>query len=75
MDLIISEVASKLTTTLTKPEDVIIEHFDNTTDMYIIAKGECAVILINDTNKNHSTHSRILRAGDYFGEIALIYGC
>ena len=42
--------------------------------MFIIAKGECTVNVV-DERKREDTGHRILRAGDYFGEIALLYGC
>jgi hypothetical protein len=37
-----------LTTELKQPEDVIIKHFDDTTDMYMISKGEVVVNLIDE---------------------------
>jgi CRP-like cAMP-binding protein len=42
--------------------------------MFIIAKGECTVNVIDEKKRELEGH-RVLRAGDYFGEIALIYGC
>jgi CRP-like cAMP-binding protein len=42
--------------------------------MYFIAKGECAVNII-DEKKRVIEDYKILRIGDYFGEVALIYGC
>ena len=47
---------------------------DSSTDMYIIAKGECSVSIVDEKKKTHNNH-RILRPGDYFGEIAMVYGC
>lgn len=41
--------------------------------MYVLAKGACEV-LITDQKKN-TQRMKILRPGDYFGEIGLIYGC
>jgi CRP-like cAMP-binding protein len=42
--------------------------------MYFLAKGECAVNIIDEKNKIYYDH-KILRPGDYFGEISMIYGC
>lgn len=71
---IIKEMVSKLETKLSQPDDVIIEYMDATSDMYIIAKGECSVAIVDEKKKTHNNH-RILRSGDYFGEISMIYGC
>lgn len=71
---IIKQIVINLTTELTQPEDVIIKHFDDTTDMYMISKGEVVVNLIDERKKGiHSKKS--LLPGDYFGEISLIYQC
>lgn len=40
--------------------------------MYIIAKGACEVSIIDE--KKNTQKLKVLRPGDYFGEIALIYG-
>lgn len=53
---------------------MIIRHFDDSTDMYIIAKGEVEVCVI-DESKHRVLDRRILMVGDYFGEISLIYQC
>jgi CRP-like cAMP-binding protein len=42
--------------------------------MYFIAKGECSVHIIDEKKRAHRDH-KILRVGDYFGEISMIYGC
>ena len=42
--------------------------------MYIVAKGECSVRILNEENKM-DPKEKPLRIGAYFGEIALIYGC
>lgn len=41
--------------------------------MYLVSKGACLVTLI-DEKKNEQVIKE-LRPGEYFGEIALIYGC
>jgi len=69
---IINVIVRKMATQLNQPEDIVIQQFDDTTDMYFIAKGECSVILIDEKKK---AHEKSLRIGDYFGEISMIYGC
>lgn len=71
---IVTTIVSRLTTVLSTPEEVVINQFDDSTDMYFIAKGECAVNII-DEKKRVIENYKILRIGDYFGEIAMIYGC
>lgn len=41
--------------------------------MFIIAKGEVKVLVTNEKKKTNVIKS--LRPGEFFGEIALIYGC
>lgn len=48
---LIEKIVSNLTTELAKPEDVIIENFADTTDMYIVAKGEVYVNIVDDKKK------------------------
>jgi len=70
---IVTMFVRKLTTKLIQPEDVIVQQEEESTDMFIIAKGECEVNIMDESKKNKLV--RILRSGDYFGEISLIYGC
>ena len=51
----------------------MVEQYDSTDSLYIIAKGECSVEML-DHKKNLNKLKR-LRPGDFFGEISLIYGC
>lgn len=64
---------SKFETKLREPEDVVIEQFSDTNSLFLIAKGACEVYLVNE--KKNKMKIKNLRSGDYFGEIALIYGC
>lgn len=41
-------MVSKFATKLYKPEEVIISNFDNSRDLYIIAKGECSAIMLDE---------------------------
>jgi len=44
--------------------------------MYMVAKGECEVKATDAASDQKVNKSpKYLRPGDYFGEIALIYGC
>jgi hypothetical protein len=40
-------MVKNLTTELKQPEDIIIQHYDDSTDMYVIAKGEVMVTIID----------------------------
>ena len=73
-DIVISMIVSLFVTELKQPEDVIMHQFDDSTDMYIIAKGECVVNIRNERNEVMKNY-RVLTSTDYFGEISLIYGC
>ena len=48
--------------------------FETSTDMFIVAKGECVVNIKDEKGKLVKGH-KVLTTSDYFGEIALIYGC
>jgi CRP-like cAMP-binding protein len=71
---IIKQLVRHLKTKLTSPEEIIIRSFDDTTDMFIISKGEVQVTVI-DERKPKLSESKPLLPGDFFGEIALIYEC
>lgn len=71
---IVKTIVEKLKTVLSTPEEVIFSQNDISSDMYFIAKGECAVNII-DEKRRLIKDFKILRIGDYFGEIALLYGC
>lgn len=64
---------SKFKTELREPEDIVVQQFDDSDSMFIIAKGACEVSIIDE--KRNTQIIKTLRPGDYFGEIALIYGC
>ena len=65
---------SKFNTVFLQPEDVVIEQLDlGDTSMYLIADGACQVKIIDQ--KKNIRLGKLLRAGDYFGEISLIYDC
>ena len=66
-------IVSKLETKLTQPEDIIVRQYDETDDMFIVAKGECIVNIRDEENKVIKGH-RVLGHSDYFGEISLLYG-
>lgn len=66
-------MVNKFKTELREPEYTVIEQYDSTDSMFIIAKGECTVNIIDE--KKNSKKLKILRPGDFFGEISLIYGC
>ena len=47
--------------------------FDDSEDMYLVSKGACQVSIIDE--KKNEQILKELRPGEYFGEIAMIYGC
>lgn len=79
IDLIVSNMSTKLS----EPDSVIIEQFQEGEAMYLIAKGECMVIVGEESEdrfyKSNTTEeidqNTMLRSGQYFGEISLVYGC
>ena len=66
-------MVNKFKTELREPEYSVIEQYDSSDSMFIIAKGECAVSVVDE--KKNIKKIKTLRPGDYFGEIALMYGC
>lgn len=64
---------SKFTTVLKEPEDIVIQQLDDTDSMFLISDGACQVKIIDE--KKNVRLGKLLRSGDYFGEISLIYAC
>lgn len=73
VDQTIRFLVMKLVTVLSVPEDVLFRQDDESNDMYFIAKGECSVS-IRDYKKREHKNFKILKPGDHFGEISLLYG-
>lgn len=67
-------LVSKLVTVLAVPEDILFRQDDESSEMYFIAKGECSVNIRDYKKRDHSNY-KILKQGDHFGEISLIYNC
>lgn len=44
---VLNKILKHLSTELYKPEDTVIRYFDDDTDMYLIAKGEVRISIIN----------------------------
>jgi CRP-like cAMP-binding protein len=59
---------------LNNPEDAIVRQDENKTDMFVLTKGFCTITVL-DERKVEVKNFKILRPGDHFGEISLIYGC
>lgn len=55
-----------------KPDDVIVQEGDDGTDFYFIAVGTCGIF-----HKHFPTQSKkkLLKAGNYFGELAVLFDC
>lgn len=73
LDEIASMMIAKFKTSLREPEDIVVEQFADTNTLFLIAKGACAVSIIDE--KKNLQKLKNLRPGDYFGEISLVYGC
>lgn len=73
-DDFVNIVVSKLATVLYIPEELIVKQEEETYDMYFIAKGDCAINVRDERKKEH-TDVGVLREGDHFGEISMIYKC
>jgi CRP-like cAMP-binding protein len=73
MQEIVSIIVCKLKTELGEPEKIVVEQFADTEEMFFIAKGACAVFIIDEKKNNRKIKN--LRPGDYFGEISMIFGC
>lgn len=75
-DFYIRIIVSRMSTELVEPDYVVVDQYQEGTGMYLIAKGECQVV-VGDENerKKDKQHDKFLRPGQYFGEISLVYGC
>jgi CRP-like cAMP-binding protein len=56
------------------PEEMILNQFDPSEEMFFISSGDCTVN-IKDNNRREVVGHRLLVEGDHFGEIGLIYDC
>ena len=63
---------SKLGTSFSTPEEVIVHCNTEGNDMYFVANGDCAVNIIMPDNREIIAH-RLLVEGDHFGEISMVY--
>lgn len=66
-------VIEKVSVNSYPPEAIIIQQGGNPDGMYINSKGELAVLVKDEYNKQ--SFVRILESGDLFGEVALIAEC
>jgi CRP-like cAMP-binding protein len=73
-DDFIQILVPKLVTVLCIPEDIVVKQDEESYDMYFIAKGYCSVN-VRDQRKIEHTNIRVLKEGDHFGEISMIYKC
>lgn len=69
-DNLIDYVLEKITTSSYPPEDEIIRQGQTADEMYFLSTGEC-VVMVKDRYKVFN-QERIIKPGDFFGELALI---
>ena len=77
-------------TTSSEPDAVIIEQYQEGQAIYLISKGECRVIVSEESNLSGSIttvsnpkkneegkkkEEKLLRPGYLFGEISIVYNC
>eukprot|EP00347_Sterkiella_histriomuscorum_P002268 403368814 len=78
-DATIEFMVQKMKLIMASPEDIIIKEGDNiekNPNMFFIAQGSCIVEQQDRISvKKQGIKIRNLEAGDYFGEVALIYNC
>lgn len=66
-------VIEKVITYSYPPEDIIVRQGDAPTALYILSKGELAVMVKDEYNKE--SFVRVLESGSIFGEVAIITDC
>ena len=66
IDFLINDVS----TFLYMPEDRIVSQGEQGDSLFLIAKGECSVSVIDHMRRNH--HVRKLKQGEYFGEVSIL---
>ena len=62
---IVSMMISKFKTVLREPEDIVVEQFTDTDDMYLIAKGACEVFIV-DEKKNRNRRTKPQRVENFW---------
>jgi hypothetical protein len=73
LEEVVSDMVTRFKTEFREPEEKVVEQFDDTDSLYLIAKGACKVTLKDQKKNEHQLKN--LRPGDFFGEISLVYGC
>jgi CRP-like cAMP-binding protein len=85
---LIKPIVQRMETQLSEPDKVIIEKYKEGNAMYLISKGECLVIVneestfkgaFSSSNKKGQDEKKekekLLRPGYLFGEISIVYNC
>lgn len=72
---ILDAIVKRMVTQLAEPDIVVVEQFQEGEAMYLIAKGECEVMVGDESEKKKGESPKLLRPGQYFGEISLVYNC
>lgn len=88
---LIKPIVQRMETKLSEPDEVIIPQYDEGEAIYLISKGECLVIVSEEShyksniptsskdkkggNDQSKSEEKLLRPGYLFGEISIIYNC
>ena len=72
-DKLVKKLTKQMEVQVNSPEDVVIEQGTVGDSLFVISKGEFVVLVKDHESTSHPTN--LLRAGDFFGEVALLLNC
>ena len=72
-DKLVKKLTKQMEVQVNSPEDVVIEQGTVGDSLFVISKGEFVVLVKDYESTSHPTN--LLRAGDFFGEVALLLNC
>ena len=70
---LIGMFVEKMTPEMVEPDTIIIERVTEGEKFFLIFRGACEVQMGEDKHKKDKP--KVMRVGDYFGEISLLFGC
>ena len=72
-DKLVKKLTKQMEIQVNSPEDVVVEQGTAGDHLFVISKGEFVVLVKDYESTSHPTN--MLRAGDFFGEVALLLNC